>query len=99
MKLFWKEIWHYLSSNKRLSLSGKTVRSNSAAIVDCADWHMAAITGKFNSVVLDNILLNYGVSACTLQFGLLKRLFVEVTLWNIAIVTRDVCGHLGRAYR
>ena len=75
------------------------MRSNRAAVIDCADWHMAAVAGKFDCVVFNNILLHDGVAARTLQLGLLKRFLIEVALWNIAIVARDVCSHLSRAYR
>lgn len=78
-------------------MSGQTIWSNRAAVIDCAHGHVAAVSWQFDRVVLNDILLDNGVATRTLQLGLLERLVVEVALRNVAIVARNVRSNLGRA--
>src|SRR5450830_557815 len=59
---------------------------------------MATVAGQLNTVVLNNILLQNRGSILALKFRLLQSFFVEITLWNEAIVARDMSCHLSSSH-
>jgi hypothetical protein len=59
---------------------------------------MATVAGQLHTVVLNNILLQNSRSILALKFRLLKSFLVEITLWNEAIVARNMSCHLSSTH-
>ena len=59
---------------------------------------MTTVAGQLHTVVLNNILLQNSGPIFALKFRLEQSFFVEITLWNEAVVARNMGCHLGSSH-
>lgn len=78
----------------------ETIGARQTAIVDAGHGLVAAVPGQLDLVILDDVLLDDGVTAArTLQLGLALRAGVEVGSRNKSVVAWDVRCNLCCAHR